>query len=102
MASCEIDDEFTFITELSEYLSLRYNRPASSIVTTLQHGVCIQFGGSCEPAYTIKIEALSHGVQAATNKRNIALLQRHMEQALGIPASRGYLRFHQGPKTKVE
>lgn len=39
------------------------------------------------------IEALADQVQTATNKRNVALLQRHMEQALGIPASRGFLRF---------
>ncbi|KAI1063042.1 hypothetical protein LB507_005978 [Fusarium sp. FIESC RH6] len=88
-----IEDEFTFISELSEYLSIRYNRPASCIVTTLQHGICIQFGGSCDPSYTIQIEALTRDMQPAANKRNVALLQRHMEQALGIPAPRGYLRF---------
>ncbi|RGP73652.1 macrophage migration inhibitory factor [Fusarium sporotrichioides] len=88
-----IKDEFTFITELSEYLSIRYNRPASCIVTTLQHGIYIQFGGSCDPSYTIKIEALDRDMQPAANKRNITLFQRHMEQALGIPASRGHLRF---------
>ncbi|KAG8668843.1 hypothetical protein FPOAC2_08147 [Fusarium poae] len=88
-----IEDEFTFITELSEYLSIRYNRPASCIITTLQHGICIQFGGSCDPSYIMKIEALDRDMQPAANKRNIALLQRHMEQALGIPASRGHLRF---------
>ncbi|GKU02470.1 macrophage migration inhibitory factor [Fusarium langsethiae] len=88
-----IEDEFTFITELSEYLSIRYNLPASCIVTTLQHGICIQFGGSCDPSYTIKIEALDRDMQPAANKCNIALFQRHMEQALGIPASRGHLRF---------
>ncbi|KAH7182831.1 Tautomerase/MIF superfamily [Fusarium flagelliforme] len=88
-----IEDEFTFISELSEYLSIRYNRPASCIMITLQHGICIQFGGSCDPSYTIKIEALTRDMQPAANKRNVALLQRHMEQALGIPAPRGYLRF---------
>jgi hypothetical protein len=41
----------------------------------------------------MKIEALDRDMQPAANKRNIALLQRHMEQALGIPASRGHLRF---------
>ncbi|KAM0403812.1 hypothetical protein ACHAQC_001429 [Fusarium culmorum] len=41
----------------------------------------------------MKIEALDRDMQPAANKRNIALFQRHMEQALGIPASRGYLRF---------
>ncbi|KIL84758.1 hypothetical protein FAVG1_11986 [Fusarium avenaceum] len=88
-----IDDEFTFITELSEYVSLRYNRPASCVVTTLQHGVCMQFGASSEPSYTMKIEALARDVQSAMNKRNIALLQTHMKQALDIPSSRGYVRF---------
>lgn len=41
----------------------------------------------------MNIEALDRDMQPAANKRNIALFQRHMEQALGIPASRGYLRF---------
>jgi hypothetical protein len=41
----------------------------------------------------MKIEALTRDMQPAANKRNIALFQRYMEQALGIPASRGYLRF---------
>ncbi|KAF4438301.1 macrophage migration inhibitory factor [Fusarium austroafricanum] len=88
-----IEDEFTFITELSEYLSLRYNRPSSSIVTTVQHGICIRFGGSGDPCYTMKIEALARDLQPATNKRNMALFQMHMEQALRIPPSRGFLKF---------
>jgi hypothetical protein len=41
----------------------------------------------------MKIEALARDVQAAMNKRNIALLQMHMKQALDIPSSRGYVRF---------
>ncbi|KAF5711838.1 macrophage migration inhibitory factor [Fusarium globosum] len=88
-----IEDEFTFITELSEYLSLRYNRPASSVVITVQHGICIQFGGGSDACYTMTIEALARDVQTTTNKRNIALFQRHMEQALRIPPSKGFLRF---------
>ncbi|KAF5228095.1 hypothetical protein FANTH_14609 [Fusarium anthophilum] len=88
-----IEDEFTFITELSEYLALRYNRPASSIVMTVQHGICIQFGKGSDSCYTMTIEALARDVQTTTNKRNIALFQRHMEQALRIPPSKGFLRF---------
>ncbi|KAF4340933.1 macrophage migration inhibitory factor [Fusarium beomiforme] len=96
-----IEDEFTFITELSEYLSLRYNRPASSIVITLQHGICIQFGGSSDPCYTMRIEALARDVQMSTNKRNTALFQTHMEQALRIPPSKGFLSFGLSPKTAL-
>jgi hypothetical protein len=89
----QVNDEYTFVSELSEHLALRYHRPVSSIVVTLQHGACILFGGSCDPAYIMTVEALACYAQAATNKRNNAMLQRHMEQALGVSAMRGFLRF---------
>ncbi|KAF4983884.1 hypothetical protein FZEAL_825 [Fusarium zealandicum] len=88
-----VNDEYTFVSELSEHLALRYNRPLSSIVVTLQQGACLLFSGSCDPAYIMTVEALACYAQTATNKRNVALLQRHIEQALGIPAARGLLRF---------
>ncbi|KAH7144050.1 Tautomerase/MIF superfamily [Dactylonectria macrodidyma] len=88
-----VHDEYTFVQELSQHLAVRYHRQMSSIVVTLRHSACIFFGGSCDPAYTMTVEALSSLVQPATNKRNVALLQQHMEQALGVPASRGYVRF---------
>ncbi|RTE71462.1 hypothetical protein BHE90_014131 [Fusarium euwallaceae] len=88
-----VNDEYTFVSELSEHLALRYHRPVSSIVVTLHHGACILFGGSCDPAYIMTVEALACYAQTATNKRNNAMIQRHMEQALGVSAMRGFLRF---------
>ncbi|KPM46301.1 hypothetical protein AK830_g355 [Neonectria ditissima] len=88
-----VHDEFTFVKELSQHLAVRYHRPLGSIVVTLRHSACIFFGGCCDPAYVLTIEALSSLVQPATNKRNVVLLQQHMDQALGVPASRGYVRF---------
>ncbi|KAH7001873.1 Tautomerase/MIF superfamily [Ilyonectria destructans] len=88
-----VHDEFTFVKELSQHLAVRYHRPVSSIVVTLHHSACIFFGGCCDPAYILTVEALSSLVQTATNKRNVVLLQQHMEQAIGVPASRGYVRF---------
>jgi hypothetical protein len=60
----------------------------SSIVVTLQHGACIFFGGSLDPAYVMSVFALP-----TTNKRNAALIQRHMEETLGVSPARGLLRF---------
>ncbi|KAJ3547526.1 hypothetical protein NM208_g1473 [Fusarium decemcellulare] len=88
-----VNDEYTFVSELSDHLAIRYSRPVSSIAVTLQHGACILFSGSCDPAYIMTVEALACYVQTATNKRNMALLQRHMEQALGVRSSRGFLKF---------
>lgn len=96
-----IDDEFSFITDLSYHLSNRYQRSMSSIVVNLQHGMCMMFGGSFDPAYTLTIHALPGQVQPTTNKRNAALIQTHVKETLGVPASRGYVRFVASPEENV-
>ncbi|KFA45594.1 hypothetical protein S40293_09423 [Stachybotrys chartarum IBT 40293] len=89
----QIRDEINFLAELSTHMSTRYSRPLNSIVVTLQHSVHMVFSGSAEPCYVFTIQALEHHVQETTNKRNVALIQRHMEQALRVPAHRGVVRF---------
>ncbi|KAI1393403.1 Tautomerase/MIF [Hypoxylon trugodes] len=96
-----IKDEFTFITDLSYHLSNRYQRPVSSIVINLNHGCCMMFGGSFEPAYTLTIHAIPSLVQPTTNKRNAALIQRHIHETLGVVISRGYVRFVATPEENV-
>ncbi|EFQ28494.1 macrophage migration inhibitory factor [Colletotrichum graminicola] len=92
-----INDEFSFITDFSYQLSVRYQRPVSSIVVNLQHGACMLFGGTFEPAYTMSIHALPLEVGIAKNKRNSALLQKHLQEALGVPPARGYVKFVEVP-----
>lgn len=46
-----------------------------------------------DPAYTLTITALASEVQPATNKRNAAVLQKHLEAVLRIPPARGMVRF---------
>ncbi|KLU87612.1 MIF domain-containing protein [Magnaporthiopsis poae ATCC 64411] len=96
-----LSDEFTFITELSYNLSLRFQRPVSSIVVSIQHGTCMMFGGTFEPAYTMTILALPSQVQPTTNKRNAVLIQSHMEEVLGVAPARGLLRFVPMPEENV-
>ncbi|KAK0646498.1 Tautomerase/MIF superfamily [Cercophora newfieldiana] len=88
-----ISDEFTFITELSCHLSTRYQRPMSSIVVSLHHGACMFFAGSFDAAYVMTISALPSQLLPTTNKRNAALIQKHMEEAIGVLPKRGLLRF---------
>ncbi|KAI9167375.1 hypothetical protein HJFPF1_03502 [Paramyrothecium foliicola] len=88
-----VNDEFTFTTELSHHLAARYDRTVCSILVTVQHGICMLYGGSFDPAYSVVISTLPCQVQATTNKRNTSLLQKHMEQALGVPAARGLVRY---------
>ena len=51
------------------------------------------FGGSFDPAYAMCVFALPSQLQPTTNKRNAALIQKHMEEALGVRPGRGLLRF---------
>ncbi|GJC86580.1 hypothetical protein ColLi_09418 [Colletotrichum liriopes] len=92
-----INDEFSFITDFSYQLSIRYQRPVSSIVVNLQHGACMLFGGTFEPAYTMSIHALSLEVAVTKNKRNAALLQKHLQEALGVAPARGFVKFVEVP-----
>jgi hypothetical protein len=89
----QISDEFTFITELSYQLSTRYQRSVTSIVVNLQHGACMLFGGTFEPAYTMTVTALPSQLLPISNKRNATLIQKHMEEAIGVNPARGLLRF---------
>ena len=97
----QIDDEFSFITDLSYHISNRYQRPMSSIIINVQHTMCMMFGGSFEPAYTLTIHALPSLVQPTTNKRNAALIQIHIQETLGVPTSRGYVRFEATPEANM-
>ncbi|CAK7272555.1 hypothetical protein SEPCBS119000_005187 [Sporothrix epigloea] len=96
-----VGDEFTFVTGLSAHLALRYRRPLTSIIVTLRHGACMCFGGSFAPAYVMTVSALPAQLQPVTNKHNAALIQRHMEQTLGVPPARGYLQFVAVPEANL-
>ncbi len=86
-------DEYVFLTDLSQQLSQRYNRPVSSIFVTLTHSACLLFAGTFDSAYILTVTALPSQIQPTTNKRNAALIQNFMIDVLGVPAERGVVRF---------
>ncbi|KAI0512788.1 Tautomerase/MIF [Xylaria bambusicola] len=96
-----IRDEFAFITDFAYLLSDRYQRPVSSIVITLHHGICMMFGGTFEPACTLAIHALPGLLQPATNRRNAALVQRHLHETLSVLSTRCYVRFEATPEENI-
>lgn len=89
----QVQDEYTFITDLSYNLSSRYQRPESSILVTVTHSACLLFGASFDPAYIMTITALPTQLQPVTNKRNAALLQKGMHESLGVIPARGIIKF---------
>ena len=59
----------------------------------LHHTACLLLGGSFDPAYHLTVTALPPAVQPTLNKRNAALLQHFLADALGVPPPRGVVRF---------
>ncbi|TVY29365.1 hypothetical protein LHYA1_G001383, partial [Lachnellula hyalina] len=88
-----ISDEYTFITDLSYALSTRYQRSENSIIVTVLHSACLLYGGNFDPAYTLTISAIPSLLQPVTNKRNAILLQKAMDEGLGVPPDRGLIKF---------
>lgn len=86
-------DEYVFLTDLSQQLSQRYQRPTSSIFITVSHSACLLFAGTFDSAYILTITALPSAIQPTTNKRNAALLQGFMSDSLGVEPDRGVVRF---------
>lgn len=64
----------------------------------MTHGALMLFGGTFEPCYYLTVTALPGELQPATNKRNAAVVQRHMEENLGVAAVRGVVRFVPAPE----
>jgi hypothetical protein len=81
------------VTALSSYLSTRYQRPQSSIMIAISHSSCLLYGGTFDPGYILTLSAVETYMQSATNKRNTALLQTFLSEALNVPPERGVVRF---------
>ena len=72
---------------------MRYQRPETSIMITVNHSACLLLGGSFEPTYILTINALPAQVQPTTNKRNASLIQTFMAESIGVSPERGIVKF---------
>ncbi|KAG6048678.1 hypothetical protein E4U39_007097 [Claviceps sp. Clav50 group G5] len=89
-SSARITNEYLFMNELSYHLALRYGCPLSSIVVSLQHGICLLHGGSFDPAYILTITGRKDQI---TDKRNVTVFQDHLQQAIRVTPARGLVQF---------
>ncbi|KAL8785616.1 MAG: hypothetical protein Q9213_003270 [Squamulea squamosa] len=88
-----VKDEYIFLQDLSQHLSQRYQRPVSSIFITLNHSECLLYAGTFDSAYIMTITALPSQIQPTTNKRNAVMMQKFMDDSLGVAPERGVIRF---------
>ncbi|KAL2822382.1 hypothetical protein BDW59DRAFT_173891 [Aspergillus cavernicola] len=65
----------------------------SLMVVTIQQGLCLRFGNSTLPAYSMKIFALPYLIAPITNLRSTILIQTALHEILHIVPSRGIILY---------
>lgn len=93
LTKSQVKDEFSLVTVLSSNLGGRFQRSESSIMISITHSACLMYGGTFDPAYVLTISAVDAQCQAATNKRNIALIQALLAEILSVTPDRGVVKF---------
>jgi hypothetical protein len=62
-------------------------------MVSVQHGICYFFQGCFSPAYVLTLSLQPGDVSPACNRRNAAVLQAQMHEALGVHPQRGVIKF---------
>lgn len=73
-------------------IAKRYARPEESVCVSIDHSACMIMGGSFDGTYSATITSVSM-ISPTVNKRNAAVISEWLNNHLGVPANRGYIRF---------
>jgi len=87
-----IENEFDFVKSLSQVIAKRYSRTEETVALSVEHSSCMIMGGTFDGCYFLTITSLSL-ISPTCNKRNVALISEWLNTNLGVPSSRGYIRF---------
>lgn len=78
---------------MSQHFSVRYTKPQSAIMITVDHSTCLLLGATFEPAYVLTITAVPSELHPDFNRLNVAYIQSFMASILGVSPDRGIIRF---------
>ncbi|KAL7268810.1 hypothetical protein RUND412_008548 [Rhizina undulata] len=87
-----LENEFDFAKSISEMIAKRYGRTEDNVCVSIDHSACMIMGGSFDGSYLLTITSLSM-VSPTCNKRNTALISDWINNNLGVPPHRGFIRF---------
>ncbi|CEO59488.1 hypothetical protein PMG11_04163 [Penicillium brasilianum] len=93
--------DLRLISDLVCRLAHIYQRPESALQVVVQHNVSIIFGNTSLPSYLLKIFALPSAIAPVTNIRNADLIQKALQELLGIAPDQGILLFLPVPEDNL-
>ncbi|KAF8419315.1 Tautomerase/MIF superfamily [Tirmania nivea] len=87
-----LENEFDFIKSFSQVIAKRFSRTEETVAVSIDHSSCMMMGGTFDGCYLLTITSLSF-ISPTCNKRNVALISEWLSANLGVPSSRGFIRF---------
>lgn len=82
----------TLLKQLSASLAKHTGKPESYVMTALEPGVKMTFGGSSDPVCYIEIKSVG-SMNSAQTKAMSQDFCHQVNQALGVPLDRTYIEF---------
>ncbi|KAB8202166.1 hypothetical protein BDV34DRAFT_215695 [Aspergillus parasiticus] len=89
----QVRDNEVLASAISSRLARIYEKDESSMMVTIQQGVCIRFGVSKDPAYLLKVYALPCLIASITNLRCTTMIQSALRDLLQIEPNRGVVLY---------
>lgn len=82
----------TLLKQLSHQLAEHTGKPEAYVMTAIEGGAMMTFGGTLEPTCYVEIKNIGTMIPEITRSMSSDLC-RNIEQLLGVPQSRIYIEF---------
>lgn len=91
-ATVTSDQQAILLKQLSEQLAVQLSKPEAYVMTVLESGMVMTFGGTVDPACYIEIKSIGLLTPEQTKAMTLVFCAL-IEQMLGVPRSRTYIEF---------
>ncbi|XP_025089278.1 macrophage migration inhibitory factor homolog [Pomacea canaliculata] len=90
----------SFLADTSSLVAKELGKPEEYVSVRVSPGQMMIFGGTDDPCGMVELESLG-SVGGAKNKRLIAAIGHHIQEALGIPQDRFYIKITDVPRENL-
>ncbi|KAJ5167479.1 uncharacterized protein N7482_006260 [Penicillium canariense] len=95
------EEDSRLVSDIASRLAQIYQRPESAVQVAMHPDISIVFANVFLPSYLLKIYALPASIAPVTNLRNTGLIQRALQDLLGIPPEQGVVLYLPVPEENL-
>ncbi|KAK7475051.1 hypothetical protein BaRGS_00033732 [Batillaria attramentaria] len=88
----------SFLADTSKLVAKELGKPETYVCVRVNPGQMMTFGGTDDPCGMVELESIGV-VGGAKNKQLVPVIGSHVQEALGIPQDRFYIKFTDVPRT---